>query len=314
MQNLNENIKLIFTMLPFDKNSGGNSLIPHMIKKINKLYDRPIIYVFILNLPEHLTREAYYSQMKAFEEPYLPIVDMNLVDNKNNIVIYPEFLGNPLNFNKIVRFNFYFNIFEPNSDNEYNIFFTYAYYNLYNKVREMFGVRRIENINYYDKFTYYFNNLDDILNVCKDYGLEREGSCFVIRKGILHPHIRENMNYHPPNSYEIAYHESNHEDLVNIFNKYKFFYCYDGFTFMVNIACLCGCIPIIVPFSDFKSISEFSDRDFFLNGIAYGDSEEQINHAVNTRDKMKQSLEFYRNKNYDNDFYDLISSIYNYFK
>jgi hypothetical protein len=308
---INDNIKLIFTIFPYDKNSGGNSIIPSMIKDINKLYNKPIIYVFILNLPE--TEEDYYAIMKTFKEPYLPIVTRDMVNDKNNIAIYPEAVGNPLNFNKIVRFNFYFNVYEPNVDNEYNIFYIYAFYNLYNKVREMYGVRTIENIKYYDKFTYYFNNLNDVLNDCKDYGLEREGSCFTIRKGYTLPHIRDNFNVHPLNSYEIQHHESNHTDLVNIFNKYKYFYCYDGFSFLVNIASLCGCIPIIVPFSNFKSISEFSDRDYYLYGIAYGDSEEQINHAINTKDKMRQSLEFYRDKNYDEDFKELINSIYNNF-
>ena len=87
----------------------------------------------------------------------------------------------------------------------------------------MYGVRTIENINYYNKFIYYFNNLNDILNDCKDYGLEREGSCFTIRKGCILPHIRENCNAHPPDSYQIHHNESNPEDLVKIFNKYKYF-------------------------------------------------------------------------------------------
>lgn len=309
---INDNIKLIFAGFPYDKNSGGNSVIPHMIKSINRLYKKPIIFFFILNLPEteKMTSEEYYTKMKTFEESDLPIVNKDMVDDKNNIAIYPEAVGNPLNFNKIVRFNFYFNVYEPNVDNEYNIFYIYAFYNLYNKVREMYGVRRIENIKCYDKFLFYFNNLDIVLNDCKDYGLEREGSCFTIRKGCLHPHIRENLNAHPPNSFQIQHHESNHHDLLNIFNKYKYFYCYDGFSFLVNIASLCGCIPIIVPFSDFKSISEFSDREYCLYGTAYGDSEEQISHAINTKDKMRESLEFYRDKNYDEDFKELITSIY----
>ena len=42
---LTENKKLIFTIFPYDKNSGGNSIIPDMIKCINKLYIEPIIYV-----------------------------------------------------------------------------------------------------------------------------------------------------------------------------------------------------------------------------------------------------------------------------
>jgi len=313
MSELENNVKLIFVGFPYDKNSGGNSIIPNMIKSINKLYEKPIIHFFILDLNES-TAEEYYAKMKTFEEPYLPIADKELVSDKNNIIIYTENVGNPLNFNKIVRFNFYFNIFEPSVENEYNIFFIQPFHNLYNRVRALYGARIIENFNYYDKYLNYFHNLDSVLNVCKDYGLKRDGSCFTIRKGVHCPHIREHTNYHPKDSYKIEHHQSNHDDLVNIFNRYKYFYCYDGFSFLVQIASLCGCIPIIIPFSEFKSISDFSEKDYYLNGVAYGDSEEQINHAINTRDKLKQSLEFHRNKNYDNDFKELINAIYEYFK
>ena len=98
--------------------------------------------------------------------------------------------------------------------------------------------------------------------------------------------------------------------MVKIFNKYKYFYCYDGFSFLSCIATLCGCISIIVPFSNFKSISEFSYEGYFRNGIAYGNSPEQIEYAIKTKDKLKESLFLIKDVNYNELFIELVESIY----
>ena len=291
-------IKIIFPIFPYDKNSGGNSIVPNMIKNINKLFKEPVIYVFILG-------ENNYS-----EDENLPLATHQMIDDKNNISICSEAIGNPLNFYKIVRFNFYFNIYEPNVEDEYNVFFIKGFHKLYNHVRSLYGIRTIENIKFYDKYINYFYNLKYILDICKDNGLLRNGCCYTFRKSSFHPHIRDNCNYHSINSYEIHHNESNPFDLVSIFNKFKYFYSYDGFTFISCIASLCGCISIIVPFSGFNSIYEFNENEYFTNGIAYGDSEEQINHAINTKNRLRESLIELKNHNYDDDFKDLIFSIY----
>ena len=306
-------IRIIFAGYIPDKNSGGNSIIPNIIKNINKLYKTPIIFFYILDI-ERLkiltTREDFFNAMHIYEQENLPIATMEMVDNKNNIVIYPENCRNPLNFTKIVRFNFYFNIYEPNGENEYNVFFIEAFHKLYNHVRKLYNIREIENYKVFPNYINYFYNLNEVFDICKDYGEKRNGSCYTIRKAIFHPHIRENLNYHPIGSYLVEPHESNIYDLVKIFNKYKYFYCYDGFSFLSCIATLCGCISIIVPFSNFQSISEFSYEDYFRNGIAYGDRQEQIEYAIQTKNKLKDSLYSIKDKIYDKIFIQLVESIY----
>ena len=308
--------KIIFAGYVPDKNSGGNSIIPNIIKNINKLYKTPIVFFYIIDtwrFKQKNTREEIFNEMNNYEEENLPIATIEMVDNKNNIVIYPENCGNPLNFTQIVRFNFYFNIFEPNSENEFNIFFFEAYDKLYNHVRKLYNVREIQNYKSFHKYINYYYNLSEVLNICKDYGEERNGSCYIIRKGIMHPHIRETFNYHPNDSYLIPYEKTNIYDSFKIFNKYKYFYSYDGFTLLSCFASLCGCISIIVPFSNFNSISEFSYEDYFKNGIAYGDSPEQIEYAIQSRDKLRDSLYSIRDINFDELFVELIESIYEHF-
>ena len=312
---MNEQIIIFVGYIP-DKNSGGNSIIPTIIKNINELYSYPFIYFYILFNEKFSSNQEMYLEMNKYEDINLPIVKEYMIENKNNIVIYPENCGNPLNFKNIVRFNFYFNIYEPSVDNEYNVFYSECYNTLYHFVRDMYNINKniIKKENIFSKNFYYFNNLDRILNICYDFGEERENSCFTIRKGLNCPHIREQRIFHPENSYEILHENSNIESLSIIFNKYKYFYSYDAYTTMLPIAALCGCIPIIIPFSNFKSIDEFFCEEWLINGIAYGDSIEQINYAIKTRDKLIDSLKKKNNQDYTILYKEFIDSIYNNFK
>jgi len=302
---------IIFAAYEPDKNSGGNSMIPCMIKEMNKSYKEPIVYFYISFNRQFANTNDMWLEMYKYEEPGLPIAKPYMVHDKNNIVIYPEPYGNPLNFTKIVRFNLYFNIYEPNVENEYNIFAASPFLMNYNKIRQIYGVREI-NIKkecIYPKFAHYIYNLDEWFNICYDYGNPREETCFMIRKGIIHPHKRTEYTYHPKNSYEIPYELSNFADVAKIFNKYKYFYTYDGFTNMCQVAMLCGCIPIIVPFLDFKSINEFWDETIYTNGIAYGDSEEQITRAIQTRHIAINDLKLKREKGFSELFKNIVESI-----
>ena len=302
---------IIFSAYEPDKNSGGNSMIPYIIKTINKLYVKPIVYFHIQFNRQFNTENDAYLEMCKYEEVDLPIVKPYMLFNKNNIVIYPESNSNILNFKNIVRFNFYFNVIEPSNNNEYNVFFASPFHILYNKVRTMCNVTNytIEKEKIFPNYINYFYNTEKLLNICYNQKKERHGSCYTIRKGTIHPHTREHINYHPDDAFNIPHELSNPDDLVEIFNKYKYFYSYDGFTNMLQIAALCGCIPIIVPFSNFNSIDEFWQEKWFTNGIAYGDSKEEIEYAITTRDIMINELKIKKNENFNSLFRNLTESI-----
>jgi hypothetical protein len=306
---------IIFSAYEPDKNSGGNSMVPHIIKTINRMYIQPIIYFHIQFNRQFINSFEAYLAMCKYEEEYLPIAKPYMLNNKDNIVIYPELSSNVLQFNNIVRFNFYFNMAQPSNNNEYTVFFASPFERLFNNVRTMYNINNydINKKNIFPKYINYFYNTEKILRICYDKGKERHGSCYTVRKGISHPHIRQTIDYHPSDAFNIPYEFSNPDDLVEIFNKYKYFYSYDGFTNMLQMASLCGCIPIIVPFSNFNSIEEFWEEKWFTNGIAYGNSESQILRAINTRYIMFNELKKIENQNFNILFKELIESIFTFF-
>ena len=83
------------------------------------------------------------------------------------------------------------------------------------------------------------------------------------------------------------------EEQIDVFNKTKYFYCYDPCSFMIIIALLCGCIVIQDP------IDNYTEEEWMyaigintkLKGLAYGI--ENINYAINTIHEAYEScMEF----------------------
>jgi hypothetical protein len=162
----------------------------------------------------------------------------NEFDLENTIVIYGETIeGNPLNAKYIVRWIlaplgmccqkdisntwekndlvYYFNS-EPRFDNEPE------------KIGTIYKLLSSLYLNPYIKQT--------------NFG-ERNGVCYTIRKAfIIHKKIF--IMVHPPNSFEIKP-EHSQMQCIEYFNKYEWFLSYDSLTFLIVIAALCGCIPVI---------------------------------------------------------------------
>ena len=91
------------------------------------------------------------------------------------LFIYPENCGNPLNAKNIVRFNFYFSVYKPSVNNEYNVFFASPFHKLRSKISISNNIE-LNSTNTFYKYINYFYNLGKILKNCKDYGHKREGS------------------------------------------------------------------------------------------------------------------------------------------
>jgi len=124
----------------------------------------------------------------------------------------------------------------------------------------------------------------------------RSGTCFTIRKAI-NTHGKMPQMVHPPGSTEIKYH--NQMQIIEIFNKHKYFISYDSLTFLTVIAALCGCISIV------KKVDGLSKQDWLnttaaaeylkvsgedmLYGIAYG--AEEVEKATNTLHLVKEQWE-----------------------
>ena len=101
--------------------------------------------------------------------------------------------------------------------------------------------------------------------------------------------FHKNINYfHPDNS--ILLEEFINNDNVSltticeVFNKCKYFYCYDPNTMYIFFSAICGCIPIIYPIENVSKIEYLQNRIFNCNStlldfIAYGNDKSELQSA-----------------------------------
>lgn len=114
-------------------------------------------------------------------------------------------------------------------------------------------------------------------------GLERNGECFIIKKGgnkVLDKHRHDSLNIDDFISDDY---------LTDVFNSKEFFVSYDSMCFHIQQAILCGCIPIVIP-------DEGVSKEVFLEkapvnkyGVAYGFDD--IAHARETMHLLRHHLE-----------------------
>ena len=140
------------------------------------------------------------------------------------------------------------------------------------------------------------------LDIFKNYNLERKfKACFTYRKN---HHLKSSLPIiHPENSIEIP-HIISDEDLVRIFNSCERFYSYDTETYLNELAALCGCESIIVPYKEakFNSIPRW--------GVAYG--VENLQFSLDTHEKLIETLTQQETNNYLNTKI-VFEKIFNYF-
>lgn len=205
---------------------------------------------------------------------YIKIQFNPFFNRKTSIVVYPEIVyGNPLKAKNVVRWLLYYYKFAEDKQayNETDMFISY---------REIFNdsdlnpTNKIVTLNYFDKKMYRQYN----------YG-ERNGNCYIIRKGKDRsdlPKVFDGPVYND---------DMTQEDLVKMFNEYKFCYSYDTQTFYSSIASICGCISIVV-IEPGKTEKDYCKEEEYHYGVAYGNTQEQIQYALETRGKLMKSLDF----------------------
>jgi hypothetical protein len=134
----------------------------------------------------------------------------------------------------------------------------------------------------------------------------RKGICYTIRKG-YEIHKNKLRLVHPKTAFEIT-REHGQMDYVKFFNTYEYFMCYDSNTFLVVMAALCGCIPVIYKVEgltkkDWINTTSAAEYCKFkgidnLYGIAYG--REDMDYAKKTihlvREQWNDIINFCKNK------------------
>lgn len=222
--------------------------------------------------PNHL-KGFFDVSMKGIKRKYTPFV------SKDTIVVYSEMMfGNPLKANKVVRWLLYHNTRYKQDGNKTigydknDLFFTY---------REVFNdwklnpECRICCTPYMDLEKYRQYN----------YG-ERHGRCYILRKGKWRVNNDECKD-------GIIVDNLSEKEKVQVFNECEYCISYDTQTAYSALASICGCISVIVPEKG-KTREDYIPNGETGFGVAFGFSEEEIQFAISTRDKL---IKYYKSLN-----------------
>ena len=257
-----KNLIVLYTP-PLDIECGGIVVMHNLVKLINDL-NHPNFYAKLF-----MNNNLQYDNQFCNEfAQWSDITD-------NTLVIYPEIVsGNPLGAKHVMRWILLNLGIEMPIDHykKWNVNdLVYVWDNLYKK-------------NQFIK-TLCAPWLNPLYKNKNKYGL-RKDTCFLVKKAKLYNNFNHSYFIHEKNSINLE--NLNLEEKVNLFNKCKYFYCYDLHTAYIPFAILCGCIPIIYPYKDYTKKSWLHGTMLYKNnilydkGIAWGKSMSEINYAQTT--------------------------------
>jgi hypothetical protein len=273
--------KIIIYLDPhsFNINVGGVVVLVYIAQKINEHYNSNIVSIYssnTSNVNEHGIKFNNFNTNANF-------------DRENTIVIYPEQVRfNPLNAKRVIRWILAeksFNVgYDENTWDKTDLVY---YFN-----RESKFINYSENAgSIYKQLSVIFLN-PSIVNFNYE---TRDGYCHTFRKSSIHPFINA---IHPIYSFELTQ-NLNQDELIEKFNNYKYFVCYDPLSFLTVIAILCGCIPIVYPILGVNKEAWLKESAFWeyiseneinnLYGIAYG-----IDDLPYAEETISKADEFYR--------------------
>lgn len=227
------------------------------------------IYTHLLPNKEYSMRHYtgyVHFPVKGCKRTYWPVVD------DDTVVVYTETTkGNPLHAKNVVRWFLYYNRYpdNPNWCSPSDLFFSY---------REQFNDFKLNPQNRLLRIFHFDRDLYRQTNFGK-----RQGVCYVIRKGATRTDL--------PQKFDGPVIDNLREpDKVKILNQCEKCYLYDTQTFYASIAALCGCIPIVVP-EPGKSRKDYIKADDDMPGIAFGETEKEIQFAIRTRNDVKKNID-----------------------
>jgi hypothetical protein len=278
---INNKLQIIIYTPMLNINNGGIIALHNLARLINELHN-PNIYVKLFTL-----ENARYKNI--FCNDFANIYDVN----DNTLVIYPEFIsGNPLNSKNVVRWILL----------DLGIEMPFNHYEKWDKKDLIYFWETKDTTNKYFKQL----NCQWLNNIFYNKGLkfeERNNTCYIIKKSIF---VHKNIKYlHKSDSICLDNIHSLKEK-CDIFNKCKYFYCYDPNTMYIIYALLCGCIPIIYPLEGISKTEYMKNRisncgnELIDIGFAYGNSEIEINNCIekniNAKFQIDKIFDFYKNQ------------------
>lgn len=211
--------------------------------------------------------------IKKYRRKYLPFINP-----KNTIVIYPEVCyGNILKAKYVIRWFLYYNKFKDDKK-------AYCKNDIFICYRKKFNDYELNPDCKQLKISHFNNELYKQTNF-----ENRSGCCYIIRKGSERKDLP--TEYNGPIIDNLT-----EKEKVEAFNKYKYCYLYDTQTMYARIAGYCGCIPIVIP-EQGKNVDDYLNAEDVRYGVAYGDTNDEINYAINTNIELKEYLDSLMQKN-----------------
>ena len=140
-------------------------------------------------------------------------------------------------------------------------------------------------------------------------GLENKGlrrtqtQCHILKKGWMDPAVRAaisdpNADPDPNSEGSIDLNGLSHQQIIEVFNTTRQFYCFDPCCFLVTMALMCGCVVIQFPIRGCTAEEWIYTIGLQgLNGIAYGRTPETIAHAYATIDNAREDCMKFKLKN-----------------
>jgi len=292
--------RYVIHSLQFNEKAGGVVALHHLCHLLNKkgvkayMYFNPNYYLSIKRIIKlllfyfGLKRKYFidYKHLKVGVINAFKLLKYNRFKNfitptsskiKNEtIVIYPEITdGNPLNASNVVRWFLHKPGFHTGTVN-------YGKNELY-----FFNQKSFNDININP-------NTDTLLRIILirddifyNKGLERQGSCYAIRKGKGKKIVHDLKD-------SVLIDNLSLEEISMIFNTTEFFYSYDIKTMYYRYAVICGCKPIVIP-DEGISKEEWQPEEELRYGIAYGVND--LDYAENTKELFFKTLEKMKEEN-----------------
>ena len=265
---MNKNI-IIYPHGKFNLSDGGVT-VQYYFAKILSVHYRQSVY--IINKYDNNSLNPFFNEFLNIDA-----LSDNLIEN--TIVIYCEGIkGNPLNAKYVIRWML--------SKLGQNV--SFSNYHTWNKEELVYFFNSELEFNKYNHIkllpVFYINPVFNDNNP-----QNRHGSCYTIRKA---KKMIDKLKFiHPDDSFEIKRCHTQ-DKYKKFFNKYEYFYSYDPLTFLSLIAIMCGCISIVVEIEGVKKQDYFKMTGIYdymcshnltnIYGLAYGNSDEEINYAKKT--------------------------------
>jgi hypothetical protein len=242
---------------------GGSVVLHYMAKKFLDCGDR-----VMMNNP-------HYEGVEKLTASFL-------IDKKNDLnewvllLTENDFRLEELNMKNIVRYLLY----KPNNQKKYG----------FNELIIQHGKSFTVRTNYECSLS--IKPMVSKLNFWEDMKIERSEKDLVLKKkGNINQSdkIYQGVELDGLINSETPYDEIE-KKLKELFNKYKKFITYDNDTFHSVQAALCGAISVVIPDGRLTEEEWRSSNNMRKWGIAYGDTDEQIDFAIRTREKLIENF------------------------